>query len=94
MRYMLPRIIPTMIPQLIILIPSFVFIEVTLGLFNINTGYPTWGTIIYQAIEAGALYHGQYRLLEPLALVLLTGIAFSLFGFTLEKILNPRLLNE
>ena len=94
MRYMLPRIIPTMIPQLIILIPSFVFIEVTLGLFNINTGYPTWGTIIYQAIEAGALYHGQYRLLEPLVLVLLTGIAFSLFGFTLEKILNPRLLNE
>jgi peptide/nickel transport system permease protein len=94
MRYMLPRIIPTMIPQLIILIPSFVFIEVTLGLFNINTGYPTWGTIIYQAIEAGALYHGQYRLLEPLALVLLTGISFSLFGFTLEKILNPRLLNE
>ena len=92
LRYMVPRILPTVIPQLIVLIPAFVFLEVTLGLFNINTGYPTWGTIIYQGIRNGALYYGQHRLLEPLALVMLTGMSFSLFGFTLERILNPRLL--
>jgi peptide/nickel transport system permease protein len=92
MRYLVPRILPTMVPQLVILIPSFVFLEVTLGLFNINTGYPTWGTIIYQAISEGALYSNQYRILQPLALVLLTGMSFSLFGFSLERILNPRLM--
>ena len=90
-KYMVPRIIPVLIPQLIILIPSYVFLEVTLGLFNISTGLPTWGTIIYQALTQGALYYAHYRLLEPLAMVLITGIAFSLFGFSLERILNPRL---
>ncbi|MBP8857142.1 MAG: ABC transporter permease subunit [Anaerolineaceae bacterium] len=40
-KYMVPRIIPVLIPQLIILIPSYVFLEVTLGLFNISTGFPT-----------------------------------------------------
>jgi peptide/nickel transport system permease protein len=94
MKYMVPRIIPVMVPQLLILIPSFVFLEATLGLFNISTGYPTWGTIIYQALTQGGLYYAQYRLLEPLALVIITGLAFSLFGFTLEQILNPRLQNE
>lgn len=91
LRYMVPRILPTVIPQLIVLIPSFVFLEVTLGLFNINTGYPTWGTLIYQGLTQGALYHHQYRIIQPLALVLLTGMSFSLFGFSLERILNPRL---
>ena len=90
-KYMVPRIIPVLVPQLIILIPSYVFLEVTLGLFIISTGFPTWGTIIYQAISQGALYYAHYRLLEPLAMVLITGIAFSLFGFSLERILNPRL---
>ncbi len=93
-KYMVPRIIPVMVPQLLILIPSYVFLEATLGLFNISTGYPTWGTIIYQALTQGGLYYAQYRLLEPLALVVITGLAFSLFGFTLEQILNPRLQNE
>lgn len=90
-KYMVPRIIPVLIPQLIILIPSYVFLEVTLGLFNISTGFPTWGTIIYQALTRGALYYAHYCLLEPMAMVLITGIAFSLFGFSLERILNPRL---
>ena len=93
-RYMVPRLIPTIIPQLIVLIPTFVFLEVSLGLFNISLGYPTWGTLITEAIRNNALYYGQHRLLEPLALVLLTGISFSLFGFTLERILNPRLLRQ
>lgn len=94
LRYMVPRLIPTIIPQLIVLIPTFVFLEVSLGLFNISLGYPTWGTLITEAIRNNALYYGQHRLLEPLALVLLTGISFSLFGFTLERILNPRLLRQ
>ncbi len=33
LHYMVPKIIPVIIPQLIILIPSFVFLEVTLRLF-------------------------------------------------------------
>jgi len=94
MKYMVPRIIPVLVPQLIILIPSFVFLEATLGLFNINSGLPTWGTVIFQALTKGALYGSKYWVLQPLALLLITGVAFALLGSALERILNPRLLDK
>lgn len=91
LRYMVPKIIPVLVPQLIILIPSFVFLEATLGLFNITTGLPTWGTIIYQGLTRGAMYGSRYWVVQPIILLLLTGFAFALLGFALEQVLNPRL---
>jgi peptide/nickel transport system permease protein len=89
--YLLPRIIPVLVPQLITLIPSYVFLEATLGLFNIKSDYPTWGTVIYQALIKGAMWGSTYWVLEPLAMLLLTGLAFAMLGSALERILNPRL---
>lgn len=89
--YLLPRLIPILIPQLITLIPSYVFLEATLGLFNIKSDYPTWGTVIYQALTKGALWGSTYWVLEPLALLLFTGLAFAMLGSALERSLNPRL---
>ena len=89
--YLLPRIIPILVPQLITLIPSYVFLEATLGLFNIKSNYPTWGTVIYQALTRGAMWGSSYWVLEPLAMLLLTGLAFAMLGYALERILNPRL---
>ncbi len=93
-KYLVPRVISMLIPQIILLIPSFVFLEATLGLFNITSNYPTWGKVIYHALTKGAIYGSRYWVLEPLALLIITGLAFGLFGFALEKILNPRLLNK
>jgi peptide/nickel transport system permease protein len=92
-RYLVPRIIPVFIPQLVTLIPSLVFLEATLAIFNVfDPRYPTWGRVIYEAITQGALFGGsQYWVLEPISLLLLTGLAFALLGFALERILNPRL---
>jgi peptide/nickel transport system permease protein len=90
--YLIPRIIPVLVPQLITLIPSFVFLEATLGIFNIKSNYPTWGMVIYQGLTQGALYGPRYWVLEPLTLLLLTGLAFAMMGFALDRILNPRLL--
>ena len=94
MTYMIPRIIPVIVPQLITLIPTFVFLEATLGIFNIKSDYPTWGTIIYQGLTRGALYGPRYWVLEPLSLLLMTSLAFALLGSALERILNPRLQNS
>ena len=90
---MVPRIYPVLIPQMVTLIPSLVFLEATLGIFNVfDPRYPTWGRIIYGAIVNNALWSGyHYWVLEPLVLLLLTALGFSLFGFALERILNPRL---
>jgi peptide/nickel transport system permease protein len=48
--------------------------------------------VIYEALEEQALWGGSlYWVLEPLGLLLMTGLAFALLGFALERILNPRL---
>lgn len=94
LKYMVPRLIPVLVPQLVILIPAFVFLEATLGFFNIRMLYPTWGTVIYQAAMRGGIFGSRFWMLQPIALLLLTGLGFSLFGFALERILNPRLSQD
>ncbi len=41
--YLLPRIMPVLIPQLVTQVPSFIFWEATLGFFNIQSIYPHLG---------------------------------------------------
>lgn len=93
-RYLIPAILPVLIPQLVTLIPGFVFLEATLGLFNVKSNYPTWGRIIYDAMRYSANWGSPFWVLEPIALLLLTGLAFTLLGFALEKILNPKLRSK
>lgn len=93
-KYMMPRILTSLIPQIILLIPSFVFLEATLGLFNISSDYPTWGKIIYQALTKGAWFGSRYWVAQPLFLLMITGLGFAMFGFALERILNPKLTRD
>ncbi len=93
LNYMIPRIIPLIVPALVIGIPSFVFLEATLAILGLGDPLlPTWGKVIYDAQVQGALYNGfYYWVLEPAALLMLTGLGFSLLGFALDRIFNPRL---
>lgn len=93
-RYLLPRIMPVLIPQLVTQVPSFIFWEATLGFFNIISIYPTWGRIIYDGLARGALYGSPFWVLEPIFLLLLTSLAFALLGRALERILNPRIIEN
>ena len=90
-RYMIPRILPVIVPQLVTLIPGFIFLEATLGMFNVKSTLPTWGKVIYEALSQGAAWGSKFWVLEPIALLLLTGFAFSMMGFALDRVLNPRL---
>ncbi|NPA31042.1 MAG: ABC transporter permease [Chloroflexi bacterium] len=91
--YMVPRIIPTIIPALVTLIPSFVFLEASLAVLGLGDPVlPTWGKIINDARDNGALYQGLfYWVLEPSALLMITGIGFAMLGFSLDRVFNPRL---
>jgi peptide/nickel transport system permease protein len=60
-------------------------------MFNIKSVYPTWGKVIYEALKQPASWGSPYWILEPLALLLLTGFAFAMVGYSLDRILNPRL---
>ncbi len=90
--YMVPRIIPLLIPQLVILIPSYVFFEATLAYLHVSDPYlPTWGKVVFDALNRGAFGGYYYWVLEPVAMMIITALAFAVVGFALDSILNPRL---
>lgn len=93
LRYMIPRILPVLIPTFVVLIPSFVFLEASLALLGLGDPVlPTWGKIMNDAQAQSALYHGfYYWVLAPAALLMLTGLGFAMLGFALDRVFNPRL---
>jgi peptide/nickel transport system permease protein len=93
LRYLIPRVIPTIIPALVVTVPGFVFLEASLALLGLGDPVlPTWGKLINDARVNGALYTGDYYwLLEPSVLLMVTGFAFAMLGFSLDRIFNPRL---
>jgi len=95
-RYLTPRIIPMLIPQLVVLVPGFVFLEASLAVLGLGDPVlPTWGKVINDALSNGALYQGLYYwMLEPAVLLMLTGLAFALVGYSLDRIFNPRLRGQ
>ncbi len=91
--YLIPRIVPILIPSLVVLIPSFVFLEASLAVLGLGDPVmPTWGKVINEAITNGAPYKGLYYWpLEPAFMLMLTGFSFAMLGFALDRVFNPRL---
>ncbi len=92
-RYLVPRIIPMLIPGLVTGVPAYVFLEASLAYLGLgDPSLPTWGKVINDANQMGALYNGQYYwVLEPAVLLMVTGLGFAMLGFALDRIFNPRL---
>lgn len=91
--YLIPRMIPLLIPGLVSSVPAFVFLEASLAVLGLGDPVlPTWGKIIEDANANGALYRGYYYwILEPAVLLMITGLGFAMLGFALDRIFNPRL---
>ncbi len=91
--YLIPRIVPLLIPGLVSSIPVFVFLEASLAVLGLgDPTLPTWGKVINDANREGAIYRGLYYwILEPAVLLMITGLAFAMLGFSLDRIFNPRL---
>ncbi len=91
--YLIPRMIPLLIPGLVLAVPSFVFLEAGLAVLGLGDPVlPTWGKMIDDANRNGALYRGYYYwILEPTTLLMITGLGFAMLGFALDRIFNPKL---
>ena len=91
--YLIPRMIPLLIPGLVLSVPSFVFLEAGLAVLGLGDPVlPTWGKMIDDANRNGALYRGYYYwILEPTTLLMITGLGFAMLGFALDRIFNPKL---
>jgi peptide/nickel transport system permease protein len=92
-RYMIPRVIPMLIPAFVTAIPGFVFLEASLSILGLgDPNIPTWGKLLFDAYSNEALFKGHYYwVLEPAALLMLTGMSFAMSGFALDRMFNPRL---
>jgi len=91
--YLIPRMIPLLIPGLVSAVPAFVFLEASLAVLGLGDPVlPTWGKMIDDANRNGALYRGYYYwILEPTILLMVTGLGFAMLGFALDRIFNPKL---
>ena len=91
--YLIPRMIPLLIPGLVLSVPAFVFLEAGLAVLGLGDPVlPTWGKMIDDANRNGALYRGYYYwILEPTVLLMITGLGFAMLGFALDRVFNPKL---
>lgn len=93
--YLVPRTISILIPQLINMVPTIVFLETTLAYLNMSDPLlPTWGKVIREAFAYGGLDGFTYWILEPFALMLFTAFGFLILGASLERIFDPRLQEQ
>lgn len=94
--YILPKILPPIVPALVLSVPDFVFLEAALAFLGLGDPIlPTWGKVVSEAFSEGAVYKGYYYwVLEPAGMLMLTAVAFSLLGLALDKIVNPKLKEQ
>ena len=91
-QYLIPRIRSVLIPQLIILIPGYVFFESTLAFLGVSDPLtPTLGKLLVSTLESGVFVKPAYLTLEPFGMLLLITLGFALLGFGLERLYNEKL---
>jgi peptide/nickel transport system permease protein len=92
-RYLIPKVIPVLLPQVIMIIPAFVFLEAALAVLGLgDLILPTLGKIIDDARANAAIFTGHhYWMVQPAVLLLVIGIGFAMVGYTLDRVFNPRL---
>jgi peptide/nickel transport system permease protein len=91
-KYMIPRVRSVLIPQLIILVPGYIFFESTLSFLGVSDPFlPTLGKLLVATLQEGISGRPIYLLLEPVGLLVLIALAFALPGFALERMYNEKL---
>jgi len=92
-RHILPNVFPLVFANAVLTVAGAVLAEVTLdflGLGDITT--ISWGMMLHFALANNALYRGAWWwLLPPGIAIILLVMGFTLIGYSVEEISNPRL---
>jgi peptide/nickel transport system permease protein len=92
-RHILPNVGPLIFANTILTVAIAILSESTLAFLGLGDPLSTsWGTTLQNAFSSGAAYAGQWWWIVPpgLAIVFVV-LAFTLCGFALDEILNPKL---
>lgn len=92
-RHVLPNVFPLIFANTILVVAIAILSETTLSFLGLGDPlHVSWGTILEFAFSAGAASAGAWWWLVPpgLAIVLVV-LAFTMCGYALDEILNPRI---
>jgi peptide/nickel transport system permease protein len=95
-RHILPNVAPLIFANAVLVIAGCILAEATLAFLGL--GDPThvsWGTMLHFAFVTGAVGRGAWWYFLPPGLGIVSVVlGFTLAGHTLDRILNPRLLER
>jgi peptide/nickel transport system permease protein len=92
-RHILPNVGPLIFANTVLLVAIAILSETTLSFLGLGDPLSTsWGTILEAAFGAGAGTAGNWWwLVPPGVAIVLVVLAFTMCGYALDEILNPRL---
>jgi peptide/nickel transport system permease protein len=92
-RHILPNVAPVIFANAILTVAVAILTETTLSILGLGDATAiSWGVVIEQAFSAGAMTNGYWWWLVPpgVAIVCVT-LAFTMCGYALDEVLNPKL---
>jgi peptide/nickel transport system permease protein len=92
-RHILPNVFPVIFANTILIVAIAILSETTLSFLGLGDPlHVSWGTILEFAYDAGATSLGAWWwLVAPGLCIVLVVLAFTMCGYALDDILNPRI---
>jgi peptide/nickel transport system permease protein len=92
-RHILPNVMPVIFANTVLTVALSILAETTLALLGLGDPFTiSWGIIIFDAFDAGALSAGLWWwLIPPGVCICLVTLAFTMCGYALDEVLNPKL---
>jgi peptide/nickel transport system permease protein len=92
-RHVLPNLMPVIFANTILTIAIAILSESALSFLGLgNPLSKSWGTLIEYAFHAGALsLHAWWWLMGPSLSIVLVVLGFTMVGFAMDEIINPRI---
>jgi peptide/nickel transport system permease protein len=92
-RHILPNVFPLIFANTILVVAVAILTETTLSFLGLGDPFSiSWGTILEFAFEEGAISIGAWWYLIPPGLcIVLVVLGFTMCGYALDEVLDPRL---
>ena len=92
-RHILPNVFPVIFANTVLTVALSILAETTLSLLGLgDPNAISWGGIIFESFDEGAITAGYWWwLIPPGVCIVLVTLAFTMCGYALDEVLNPRL---
>jgi peptide/nickel transport system permease protein len=89
--HVLPNVMPVVFANTVLIVANSILYESVLTFLGLgNPNQVTWGQILQFAFVSGAITTAWWYVIPPGVSIMLVVLAFSLTGYSLDEIFNPR----